>query len=97
METAEASKTNGKVGQQIEALDVAGRLTLRKLEMTVGKKMSVNVNLKTQEDLSDTAAMMRSLPADKRAELDRALDLLDQLGQGNVLPAVALSSIRVNE
>jgi hypothetical protein len=89
---AERARDEGKTGLEIEARDVLGRQGLRKLELTVGKKMSLNVNLKTQDDLEPTAAFLRGLSPAERAALDAVLDRYDQAQRGHVIPAKALSS-----
>lgn len=91
-DAAEKAHDENRLGLEAEIRDILGRQVFRELELTLGKRMSVNLNLRTQDDLSDTATLMRSMTPAQRAELDRALDLIEQIGKGNVLPATALTS-----
>jgi len=88
---AERAKKAGKDSQLADIADILGRLGFRYLELTLGKKMSFNVNIRTQEDLPD----YRALPAEVRSQLDGALDAIEEYQKGRVLPAKALSSAKV--
>lgn len=96
MAGADQAESDGKLSLAGDLREKAGRLLMRKVELVVGKKMTMNLNLRTQEDLEPTAAFLRSLPPEQRAALDAALDLYAQLQQGTMLPATALSSTQVD-
>lgn len=60
--------------------------------MSVGKRMSVSVDVRTQDDLDPTAQFLRAMPPEQRAALDAALDLYGKIEAGEVIPAKALTS-----
>lgn len=94
-EAAERARVDKKGELEAKLRDIYGRQSWRGIELTLGKKMSLNVNIRTQEELSETAERIRALPPEKRAELDRALDLFEEIRKGTMLPATALSSATV--
>ncbi len=78
---AEKAKRRDQLGHAISALDVAGKLTLRYLDITLGRKMRIDMNVRTQEDLPD----YRSLPPEVRAKVDEALNAMDAHRRGRVV------------
>lgn len=59
---------------------------LRYLELALGKRMSVNLNLRSQESLPE----YRLLPRELKERLDQDLDDLAAFQQGRVIPSKAL-------
>lgn len=72
--------------------DILGRLGLRYLELSLGKKMSFNVNIRTQDDLPD----FRTLPPEVQERLNVALDAVEEFQKGRIITAKALTSTRVD-
>ena len=88
---AERARGAEKYALEAEIRDIINRAGLRYVELAIGRKMSVNLNLRSQDDLVD----YRNLPPEARATLDAALDLMEAYGKGGVVPAKALSSAKV--
>jgi hypothetical protein len=95
LDAAASAKAAGSRSVQVDALAEAGRLSLRSVELVVGRRTSLNLNVRSQEDLTATASFWRSLPPEQRAALDAAMDAYEQVQRGNVLPAKALSSMPI--
>lgn len=87
---AQRAKRKGSLGIAIEANDAVGKLTLHYVDLVLGRKMHVNVNLRTQEDLPDYRARYQRLSPAERATVDASLDLLDAVERGRVLEATRL-------
>jgi len=89
-DAAEVAKAGHNLRAQALIGDILGRLGLRYLELSLGRKLSLNVNVRSQDDLFD----YRTVPAEVRARLDQALDAVDDFQRARALPARALSSER---
>lgn len=88
---AEHAKAANQRGLQVEALDTVGRISLRYLELTMGRKMSVNVNVRNQDELPD----YRTLPPEARRLFDAALDVIEAHRDGVIIETKALTSVNV--
>ena len=87
---AERAKLAGNDELVAKIGDIAGRLEMRALELTMGKKMNLTLTLKSQDDLGD----YRMVPPAVRARMDEALDEWEAL-QRPAIPVRALSSARM--
>mgnify|MGYP001560328678 FL=1 len=92
-DAAEKARRDGNLGTEGDLRAVVGQQAFRYLELTLGKRMSLNVNVTSQDELTATAAFWRALPPDQRRALDAAMDAYADTQRG-VLPATALSSVR---
>lgn len=82
---ANQAHADQKLGLEGDLRDVLNRGGFRYLELTLGKKMQFNVNLRTQDDLVN----LRAMPPAMRAEVDRALDAIEAFEQGRTIDATA--------
>lgn len=85
--SAQEAHAQGKLGLEGDLRDIFHRGGFRYLELTLGKKMSFNVNIKSQDDLPN----YRAYPPEVRAAMDAGLDAMEKFQQ-RAIPAKALSS-----
>lgn len=88
----ERAKALGKPAQFAMIGDILGRLGLRYLELSLGKKLHFNVNIRNQDQLPD----FRALPPEVQERLNVALDAVEAFERGRVIPAKALASRRLD-
>ena len=93
-DAAERARKKGTFRDEAALRTALGTNLFRELELSLGRRMSVNVNVASQDELTATAAFWRALPPDQRRALDAAMDAYADAQRG-VLPATAQSSVRM--